>query len=95
MKSDIKEIFKKDRFKDYIYGEESFVFQEKFYNKDIDCVQLIHYEHGFCGEFMWRGNAIYPLDGDSYANKIVGFGYQHFIDRIGRQCLNVVVGDEW
>ena len=50
---------------------------------------------GFCGAFQWRGNHLTSLDGDSYAENVRVLGYQWFLDRENRRCLDILVGDDW
>lgn len=33
---------------------------------------------GFCGVFKWEYGALYPLDGDSYSENMLVYGYEKF-----------------
>ena len=102
---DWKEIVKNDeRYKDFVVLDTPVLFREMFADQNIPRVQLHSiqmYETpktkgivGFCGVFRWEKNTIIPLDGDSYSEDTMVYGYEWFTHE-GDKCLDILVGNEW
>lgn len=93
-----------ERYKDFILFKTPIPFNEWQKNKDIKCVQLhsievdrINYKYilGFCGQFAWENNQVHSLDGDSYNESVLVYGYQWYWSIGGYNGLNILVGNDW
>lgn len=88
-----------DRYKDFVIFDEPKPFCELF-TEDIPVVQTHSTQVykgiilGFCGTFSWKNHQIKSLDGDSYNEKMLVLGYEWF--KTGKKnCLDILVGDDW
>lgn len=98
----LKEILKNnERYNDFTLFETPVRFKDMQANIDIKEVQLHSVELcgendivGFCGAFSWVNNILTPLDGDSYSENTLVYGYSWFEDADGNKCLDILVG-EW
>jgi hypothetical protein len=84
--------------------EEPVPFNEYFKNQDVRVVQVYcltddGFDAGFCGVFSWKDNIITPLDGDTYNEKMLVYGYRWFSFENSHhdeeKALNIVVGEDW
>lgn len=96
---ELKKILHSDiRYRDFSLLTKPVPFNELFFNKDIPCVQLhsirmCNDQHilGFCGCFKWENNKVIPLDGDSYSQDELIYGYEWFTDNDNNKCLDILV----
>ena len=101
-KSDLKKIIKNnDRYKDFTLLETPVRFKDMQADNDIQVVQLHSIEScgendivGFCGAFSWINNTLASLDGDSYSDETLVYGYDWFKNMSGDRCLDILV-EEW
>ena len=86
MNEKIKQIIKSsDRYKDFTLLPSPMPFKELFEDQTSDCIQL-HDMHfcgdddivGFCGQCKWENNQLTPLDGDTYYDDMLVYGYSWF-----------------
>lgn len=88
-----------DRYKDFIMLESPMAFNKVFSFQDISLVQLHsiqvcgkknEYIVGFCGCFKWEDNKVTSLDGDSYSEDEMIYGFSWFTYN-GDRCLDILV----
>jgi hypothetical protein len=97
--SDWKEIVKNnDRYENFVIVDEPKPFNKMFTDQDISYVQThsttVVDENTlvgcFSGVFEWKDNKIISLDGDSYSENMIVFGYEWF-ENEGKKCLDILV----
>lgn len=79
----LKKIIKNsDRYKNFTLLECPVRFKDMQADNDIDVVQLHSIEPcgddivGFCGQCTWKDNVLSPLDGDTYYDTMLVYGYE-------------------
>ncbi len=81
------------KFKDFFRGNNIDVVQvhtcEPVYNDKNEIIAIV----GFCGIFKWHRNILTPLDGDSYSDETLVYGFNFFGDEETR--LDILVGNDW
>lgn len=89
------------RYKDFIILESPVAFNKVFSDQDIPLVQLHSIQVcgkknkdivGFCGCFRWEDNKAISLDGDSYSEDEMIYGFSWFTYE-GDRCLDILVED--
>ena len=93
------------RYKDFTYFDKSLYhpvpFNELMEDEYIPIVQVHSLASigdnitGFCGAFEWKGNTLKALDGDSYNESMLVYGYNWFTTEHGRRGLDVLVREDW
>lgn len=99
-----------ERYKDFTYLDKPEKFCELMANKNYDTVQ-VHTAApaedndivGFCGSFSWKDNVLKSLDGDSYNQNMLVYGYSEFtsskvVDEKcvnDEKCLDILVDNDW
>lgn len=87
------------RYKDFILLESPVAFNKVFSDQDIPLVQLHSIQVygkknkdivGFCGCFKWENNEVISLDGDSYSEDEMIYGFSWFTYE-GDRCLDILV----
>ena len=85
----LKEILQKsDRYKNFTILDNPVRFKDMFAGENIDVIQ-IHSVYilnmkgyqdivGFCGQCVWKDNILSALDGDSYSDDMLVYGYEWF-----------------
>ena len=91
-----------DRYKDFTLLDPAQSFKVMFKGKTIPLVQVHSLIScggdivGFCGVFRWDNDILTPLDGDSYNDKMMVYGYKWFKNPdTQEECLDVLVNDDW
>lgn len=90
-----------ERYKDFTYLDTPKKFCELMANKNFDIVQVHSTQLcgendivGFCGVFKWENDTLTPLDGDSYNEKMLVYGYSEFVTE-GKNCIDILAGEDW
>ena len=93
-----KKIIKQERYKDFTLLSNPIPFYDWADGEDFELVQLHSLMPsgendivGFCGIFSWKNNKLKNLDGDSYDEKMLVYGYHLFEDN----KVDILVGDDW
>ena len=89
------------RYKKFTILDTAVPFKDMYKDTDIPVVQLHSIQScggndivGFCGVCSWKNNILFPLDGDSYSDEMLIYGYDWFEDNNNRKCLDILV-NEW
>lgn len=105
MKDWRKIIQSKYSYKDFLILDKPAMFCELFAGQNIPCVQVHSIQViqvcgnapdivGFCGVFKWNDDEIISLDGDSYSQSTIVYGYSWFSNGKDK-CLDILVGEDW
>ena len=105
MDKELEKILKESgRYKDFTLLEKPEPFNKFFTDKNYPIVQVHSTQIfetsgkkdivGFYGQFEWKDNKITSLDGDSYSETMLVFGYEEFDceEDIG---IDILVGNDW
>jgi len=105
MNKELEKILKEsERYKGFTLLEKPEPFNKYFADKNYPIVQIHSAEVfevpdgkdiiGFCGQFAWNNNKIMPLDGDSYSETMLVYGYEEFDCDEGKG-IDILVGNDW
>lgn len=96
-----KRLHNRERYKGFTYLDTPKEFCKLMKDKDYDTVQVHATDPigdddivGFCGVFSWKNNVLTPLDGDSYNQNVLVYGYSEFTAN-NEKCIDILVGENW
>lgn len=95
---------KSDKYNKFHILEKPAPFKRLLENQNFDYVALHSLQTwgegdniiGYVGEFEWKDNKVISLDGDSYYDDFLVYGYLNHIHTDTNEIgLEVLVGDDW